>query len=161
MRLALVLAVLLTRHAAADTVYELPRSKARLELPDGWLAVQAPSLVAAYKHPGGSVLAVTRADVPNSPAWKDEAKVREAYADQIERGIRSKIAGYKRVARKLADANGVPALDLEATRDGGATVILRILLFRSYALALAIEVPAKGDLAIARAIAAKLTPPKE
>ncbi len=160
-RLLVALAVLCAT-ARADTVYELPKTKARLELPDSWHRADVAGLVASYKHAAGSVLAVTRADVPNPDAWKkDDAKARQAYADTVERGIRSRIPGYKLVRKKLGDANRVPALDVEATRDTGATVIVRVLLFRTYALSLAIEVPRKGDIAIARSIAAKLTPPKE
>jgi hypothetical protein len=40
-------------------------------------------------------------------------------------------------------------------------VIVRVLLFRTYALALAIEVPKKGDIAVARTIAQKFAPPPE
>ena len=40
----------------------------------------------------------------------------------------------------------------------GLTLVIRILLFRTYALALAIEVPARGDLALARASAAAFMP---
>jgi hypothetical protein len=53
----------------------------------------------------------------------------------------------------------VPALDIEAKRDGGATVIVRVLMFHTYALSLAIEVPKGGDLAAARAIVQAFAPP--
>ena len=114
----LVVLAMLCATARADTVYELPRTKARLELP-GWQKVEAASLVASYKHAAGGILVVTRADVPNADAWKDEAKVKQAYADTIERGIRSRIPGYKRVRKKLGDANGVPALDRSEERRVG------------------------------------------
>lgn len=145
----------------ADTVFELPKTHARLELPDQWQKVESAAVVAMFKHPAGAVLAVTRADVGNPDAWKDDAKVKQAYADAIERGIRGRIPGYKRRQRKLGDEHGIPALDLEATRDSGATVIVRVLLFRTYSMSLAIEVPAKGDIAIARSIATKFTPQKD
>ena len=160
-RIVLALAVLCAT-ARADTVYELPKTKARLELPDAWQRTGLPGLLASYKHPAGAVLAITRADVPNGDAWKkDDLKVKQAYGETLERGIRARIPGYKRVRKKLGDANGVPALDLEATRDTGATVIVRVLMFRTYALSLAIEVPKKGDIANARVIAGKFSPPKE
>ncbi len=143
--------------AHADTVIELPKTKARLELPDAWKATPTPGLVAVYKDDRGAVLAVTRADVPNPDAWKSETK--QAYADKVERGIRSRVAGYKRTSKKLVTAGGVPALDVEATRTGGATVIVRVLLFRTYALSLAIEVPKSGDVGGARAIAQAFAPP--
>lgn len=159
-RVALALWVLCAT-AHADTVYELPKTKATIELPERWTKVDEPALVAAYKHPSGALLAVTRADVPNPDAWKDDAKVNQAYATAIERGVARQTPGYKRVKSKLGKANGVPSLDLEATRDGGATMVLRVLMFRTYALTLAIEVPAKGDIAVARSIASKFSPPKD
>jgi hypothetical protein len=142
--------------ARADTVIEFPRTKARLELPDTWKATPSPGLVAVYKDDRGAVLAITRADVPNPDAWKSETK--QAYADKVERGLRKGIAGYKRTSKKLVTAVGIPALDVEASRDGGAIVIVRVLLFRTYALSLAIEVPAKGDVSRARAIAQMFAP---
>jgi hypothetical protein len=155
--LGLLLAAGLAALAHADTLYELPRTKVRLELPDAWKPVAMPGLVAAYKHPAGGVLAVTRADVPNTDAWKKDT--RQAYADRVERGIKASVPGYKRVGKTLTDVSEVPTLDLEATRDTGATVLVRVLMFRTYALALAIEIPAKGDIAVARVIAQKFAPP--
>lgn len=159
-RAALVL-LLVCATVHADTLIELPKTKARLELPDKWQPLAAPSLVAAYAHPAGSLLVIARNDAPNSDAWSDDKAKNQAYADAIERGLKSATPGYKRVARKLGRANDVPALDIEATREGGATLIVRALLFKTYSLTLTIEVPKKGDIAVARAIAAKFTPPKE
>jgi len=157
--IALVLAVCAT--ASADTVIELPNTKARLELPDKWQKADGAGVVAVYKHPAGSLLVIARNDAPNPDAWSDDKAKKQAYADAIERGLKAATPGYKRVAKKLGAANGVPVLDVEATRDGGATLLVRVLLFRTYSLTLTIEVPKKGDLAVARAIAAKLSPPKE
>jgi hypothetical protein len=153
---ALVLVALVAMPAAAETI-ALPSSTAKLVLPDGWTAVKAPGVVAAYRTEGGAVLAVTRASVPNPDAWR--AQTRAAYADKVERGIRAGIPGYKPTAKKLVEASGMPALDIEATRDGGATVLVRVLLFHTYALSLAIEVPRGGDLAAARAIIQAFAPP--
>ena len=50
-------------------------------------------------------------------------------------------------------------LDLEAKRDDGATLVFRILLFRTYALALAIEVPQRASPRAARAIVQTFTVP--
>jgi hypothetical protein len=142
--------------ARAETLVELPRTKARIELPDAWKSSPAVGLVAVYKDDRGAVLAITRADVPNPDAWRSETK--QAYADKVERGLGARIPGYKRRSKKLVTAGGIPALDVEATREGGATVIVRVLLFRTYALSLAIEVPSKGDLSRARAIAQTFAP---
>lgn len=156
---ALVVLALCCATASAQTLVELPKTKARLELPDGWTPMAVDGVVTAYKHTNGSVLVVSRADVPNPDAWKSETK--QAYADQIERGIKAGIPGYKRIRKKLVSANGIPALDIEARREGGATVIVRVLLFRTYALSLGIELPKGAAIAEARAIAAAFTPPAQ
>jgi hypothetical protein len=162
---ALIVIALVVASSHADTVVELPKTKTTLVLDDAWKRVTtkevtaAKDVVAAYKHDAGLVLAVTRADLPNPDAWVSDKK--HAYADQIEKGIKAKLPGYKRVAKKLVDANGIPALDVEAKRDGGAIVVVRVLLFRTYALSLAIEVPKGGDVALARTIAKSFAPPKE
>ncbi|NVB79396.1 MAG: hypothetical protein HOV81_13460 [Kofleriaceae bacterium] len=152
----LVLAVALSAASASAETIELPKTTATLTLPAGWTAVKASGLVAAYKTADGAALAITRADVPNPDAWKADTKA--AYADKVERGIQGGIAGYKRTTKKLADVSGVPALDIEATRDGGATVLFRVLMFRTYALSLAIEVPKGIDVAPARAIVQAFAP---
>ena len=135
---------------AAAEVIVLPHTKATVTLGAEWKPVLAPALVAAYRSDNGLVLAITRAQIPNPDAWR--AKTREAYADEIERGVTTGIRGYKRLARVLAERQGIPALDLEARRADGVTIVLRVLLFRTYALTVAIEVPRKADLAAARAI---------
>src|SRR5690606_21137687 len=91
----------------------------------------------------GVVLAITRAQVPNLDAYR--TREREAYADQIERGVAARVPGYRRVSRRLGERHGTPALDLEARADGGKTIVVRVLLFWTYALALAIEVPPGAD----------------
>jgi hypothetical protein len=144
--------------ARADDTIALPRTKALLQLPTGWKQLDATSLVAAYRSPSGLVLAITRAQVPNFDAWRDQTRV--AYADQIERGAIGAAPGQRKLARKLRDAGGVPALDLELRRADGTTLVLRMLLFRSYTLALAIEVPRGTTLDEARGITAKFAPPK-
>ncbi|HEY5924349.1 MAG TPA: hypothetical protein VIV11_21880 [Kofleriaceae bacterium] len=160
---ALVVVALLATAAPAETVIELPKTKATLTLADGWTRTPPPradrAIVEIYKHDKGALLVVTRADVPNPDAWVAEKK--QAYVDQVEKGIKASVPGYKRIAKKLVDANGVPALDLEAKREGGAIVVVRVLLFRTYALSLAIEVPKGGDVATARALVKTFAPPKE
>ncbi len=146
--------------ASADETIALPRSKAVLQLPAGWTKLDAP-LVVAYRSRAGQVLAITRAQVPNFDAWRDAT--RASYVEQIERGALAAVPGQRKLARKLGVANGVPALDLELGRSDGTTLVIRTLLFRSYTLALAIEVPAgasKPALDEARGIAATFSPPK-
>ncbi|MBS1118872.1 MAG: hypothetical protein H6Q90_1100 [Deltaproteobacteria bacterium] len=159
--LAVVVLVLVVSTGAkvrADDSIVLPRTKAVLELPPGWKQLDATALVAAYRSSNGLVLAITRAQIPNFDAWRD--KTREAYADQIERGAVGAAPGQRRLARKLRDAGGVPALDLEIRRSDGTTLVVRTLLFRSYTLALAIEVPRGVTLDEARRVAMKFAPPK-
>ena len=144
--------------AAADPI-ALPNTRATLTIESGWTALPAsPRLVVAFKGPGGATLAVTRAQVPNPDAWR--AKTREAYLDQIERGIAASIRGYRKLAKRTGDVHDVPFLDVEARREDGATIVVRMLLFRTYALGLAIEVPKGTDAAGARAIAKSFQPPK-
>jgi hypothetical protein len=160
-RRALLALVLCAGSAHADTLIEIPKSKATLTVDARWTRVAHTykGVVEIFKHDNGSLLVITRADVPNPDAWVAEKK--QAYADEVEKGIRKSVPGYKRVAKKLVDANGIPALDLEAKRDGGATVVVRVLLFRTYAVSAAIEVPKAADVAIARAVVKGFAPPKE
>jgi hypothetical protein len=161
MKRALLALLLLASTAEAEDV-ELPKTLAHLQLPDGWKATRAPGLVAAYKRDDGALLAITRADVPNSDAWsKDKAK-REAYADRVSAGVKAAMTGTKKLTKKLGEMNNVPALDCEGTKDG-APVLVRVLLFRSYALSLAVELPTSADakaLQAARDILAKFGPTK-
>jgi len=154
-RAALVL--LLCARAAHAEVVTLPNTKATIDLPASWKAIDAAGVVLGAKGPASEILAITRAQVPNPDAWR--TKTREAYADQIERGVAATIKGYKRVSRKLGEVNTIPTLELEAKRAGGATIVMRVLLYRTYALGLAIEVPKRMSTKQARAIAATFAPP--
>jgi hypothetical protein len=160
LRAACVVA-LLAPAAHAETLVEVPKSKATLTLADGWNRVTHThkNIVEIFKHDTGALLVLTRADVPNPDAWVADKK--QAYADQVEKGIKASVRGYKRLAKKLGDANGVPALDLEAKRDDGAIIVVRVLLFRTYAVSVAIEMPKGADLALARTAVKTFTPPKE
>ena len=153
-RATLVIAALCAT-ASADDV-PLPQTKAKLAVTAGWHVVPAAGVVAAYRSDHGAILAVTRAPVPNPDAWR--SRTRAAYIDQVERGIAEHVPGYHRLARKISEVHEVPTLDVEARRDGGSTLVIRVLLFRSYALSLAIEVPSGGDVDDARRIAAGFGP---
>jgi hypothetical protein len=145
--------------ARADAI-KLPNVAAEIEVPRGWTAIldaAARGLVAGYRGERGVVAAVTRAPVLNYDAY--QAKEREAYADRIERGIAARVTGYRRVTRRISEQRGTPTLDLEARRDDGATIVVRVLLFWTYATSLAIEVPAGADAGAARAVAASFAPP--
>jgi hypothetical protein len=158
---ALLVVALIAAPARGETVVELGKQKVTLALADGWTRPEQPAqgaLLEVFAHEKGHALAVTRADLPNPDAWVSEKK--QAYADKVEAGIKSKVPGYKRLVKKLVDANGIPALDVEAKRKDGAIVVVRVLLFRTYALSVAIEVPKGGDVAIARDVAKLFAPPK-
>jgi hypothetical protein len=155
---ALLLVIALAGISQADPV-PLPDTKAQLDVPASWTALPTHrDLVAAYKSPTGHVLAVTRAKVPNVSAWIKDS--REAYAVEIERGALAAAPDQVKVSRKISEVNGMPAFDLELRRPGGITIVLRVVLFRSYALAATIEVPKGGDVEVARAILARFAPPK-
>jgi len=156
----IVLVVVLTGIARADdVVVTLPKTKATLRIPTSWTRVERTGLVVGFRDPRGVLLAVTRAQVPNPDAWR--AKTRDAYLEQIERGVLASIRGAKKLSRSTRTANGVPALELEVRRDDGATIVTRILVFRTYALALAIEVPKRVALDDARAIVKSFEPPRQ
>jgi len=140
--------------AAADVI-DLPNTRATVTIDAAWTPVTAPGLVAAYRTADGLVAAITRAQIPNPDAWRE--KKRDAYTSEVERGVLG--ADLKRTARKVALLDGVPTLELEARRPDGATVLVRILLFRTYALSLAIEVPRGAPAAAARALLASFAPP--
>lgn len=150
---ALVALLALASSTAGADVIDLPDTRAELTLDlRRWHAVTKPGLVAAYTTDRGERLAITRAQVPNPDAWR--AKTRDAYIDQIEAGVVA--AGYKRTAKKLSTIEGVPVLDLEATHKRGP-IVIRVILFRTYALSLAIE--GFSSRTAARAIAKSFVPP--
>jgi hypothetical protein len=134
----------------------LPKTKAVVDVPAGWTQLVEPALVIAYQSPSGITLAVTRAQVPSPDAWR--AKTRDDYLGRIARGALEAVPGQTQLARRIGDVNGVPTLDLELQR-ARSTVVVRILVFRTYALALALEVPRGGSLAEARAITRSFAPP--
>ena len=68
--------------------------------------------------------------------------------------------GQRKLASRTTFANGVPAFDLELRRTDGSTIVTRILLFRTYALAATIEIPKGGMLEAARAITSQFSPPR-
>lgn len=149
------LALLLAASPAIAAPVALPDTRAVLDVPAGWTphpAHPTPGVVAGYRTPR-ALLAVTRAAVPNPDAWR--AATREAYAAAIVAGL----PDLRDVRSKLTAAAGdhPPVLDAEGVRGDGSRVIVRILLFRTYALALALEVAPGGPLRAARAIAASFS----
>lgn len=157
---AAAVAIAVPAPAARADVVKLPKTRAVLDVPGGWTPIEGATergLVAGYRGERGMILAVTRAPVPNERAYRKD--VRDSYVDEIERGIAASVQGYRRVARRFATHDGTATLDLEGKRADGATIVVRVLLFWTYALSLAIEVPPGADAKIARDIAAKFAPP--
>ncbi len=143
--------------AAAEPI-ALPKSKALLDVPKTWTRLpDDPEVVAAFKN-GDALLVISRAQVPNISAWIKAS--RETYAQEVERGALAAVPGTKKLARAFADINTVPTLDLELRRPDGTQLVIRILLFRTYALSATFEIPKGGSLDEARAIAKKLTAPR-
>ena len=157
---ALVVLSALASSAHAEVV-DLPNTLATIDVAPSWRpvtvapAATARGLVAGYRTDGGLLLAITRAQVPNPDAWR--AKTRDAYVDEVARGLLAAIADGKQLARATRDLGGVPALDLEVRRKDGATILVRMLLMRTYALTSLVEVPKGSDLAPARATLATFT----
>lgn len=149
--LVAVAGLLLAQAARADVI-KLPATRATLELDVAtWTAVTPDvqhGLVLGYTQPNAT-LVIARAPVPNPAAWR--AKTRDAYVDQIERGLAASIIGYQRTARTIGEVGGVPMFDLEARGAGTTAFAIRVLMFRTYALTLVVEVP-RAALAPARAI---------
>jgi len=156
--IAVMLALALPAQAQPDQAVTFPRTKTTLRVPASFTRVEKTGLVAGFRDSRGTLLAVTRASLPNPDAWR--SKTRDAYLEQIERGVLASIRGAKKLSRQALSAGGIPALDLEVRRDDGATILVRVLVFRTYALSLALEVPKRGSLDDARAIVKSFAPPK-
>lgn len=149
------LAALPGRVSADVDVIDLPDTLAQLSLDTrAWRATPRPGLVAGFTTERNERLAVTRAQIPNIDAWR--AKTRDAYVAQIVAGLVA--LGYKPSTKKLTTIEGVPVLDLEATHARGP-LVMRVILFRTYALSLAIEVPTRSARGAARTIAKTFVPP--
>ena len=155
--LLVVMALALPAHAD-EQVITLPRTKAVLHVPASFTRADRPGLVAAFEDARGTLVAVTRMRLPNPDAWRK--KTRAAYLEQIERGVLASIPG-KKLADRSQLANGIPAVDVEVRRDDGAAILVRVLVYRTYALGLAVEVPKTvRTLDGARAIMKSFAPPK-
>ncbi len=157
-------------------IIDLPDTRAELVLDTRtWRALTVPPVGTSSGLVYGAStdrerLSITRAQVPNIDAWR--SKTRDAYVEQIEKGLAA--AGYKPTSKKLTTIQGVPVLDLEATVDNRAgarsattsdaktakrePIVMRVILFRTYALTLAIEGPSSSRRAL-RAIAKTFVPP--
>jgi hypothetical protein len=137
-----------TSHAAADVrvvehQFELGALDGWSELPGGARGDAGSLLmVAGYRHAGsGALLAITRMNLANPRAWRDD----DDFFAEIESGIESASARYQRFHHRQQRVSKVPALDLGFRRDserGREVVLMRFLFFRRYTLALALRVPA-------------------
>lgn len=101
-------------------------------------------IVAGYRHArSGALLAITRMNLDNPRAWRDDGD----FFAEVEAGIEDTSPRYQRFHRRQQRVNKVPALDLGFRRDserGREVVLMRFLFFRRYTLALALRVPARA-----------------
>jgi hypothetical protein len=163
-------------------IVDLPDTPAQLVLDEKWLAEPDGAddadgsglmrVVALYRDRGSATglnLVVMRFDAPNAAAWRPTT--RAAYLDDIEAGIAAacpsaasagtSCRGYRRIKRVLFHSQGVPAMDLHAVNQAGATLLFRLLLFRTYTILAAVEVPPRSASAAttrARRALATFTP---
>ena len=86
-----------------------------------------------------------------------EIALRTAEGQDMSRCEIAEEAFEKHYEHKITDfIERFPMLELETMRDGGAYGVARSLMFRTYALALGIDVPSKSLVPGARASAAPL-----
>jgi hypothetical protein len=160
-------------------IIDLPETPAQLALEAGWAAEELPALtasadaigparlVAMYREEPAArpqrgdpalALVVLRFDAPNPRAWRDAT--RGAYVAEIEASLLAACApdagsscrGFKVQKRATFESELVPGLELSGKDAGGATRLVRILFFRTYAIVAAVEVPARSSSrALARA----------
>jgi hypothetical protein len=116
----------------------VPDQPAEVEL-DGWSMAAPPEVpdppALVLRHPDGALAAVTVAMAPNPDAWVD--KKRRAYLKAIVDGFEA-LPGVEVVSAKASKVEKVPCLDLSLVRDG-APVAVRLLLFRTRTIAIAVE----------------------
>jgi hypothetical protein len=155
---------LLASHAVAEP-RALPDTRATVDLDARtWRPVEpAPTgVIAGYTTKAGGALAITKTRIPNPDAWRD--KTRDAYVDEVERGIAISVPGYKRTKRVIVaaadtprrDGTGeAPYVDLEAKTARNTVLIVRVLLYRTYALSLVVEI-SRAEAANARVAARSL-----
>lgn len=149
---ALVVLLALASTAVAEP-RALPETRATLDLDTRtWRTVEPTpaGLVAAYTTTTGA-LAITKTRIPNPDAWRD--KTRDAYVDEIERGVATSVPGYKRTKRTIVSAADTPRkdgtgeapyVDIEATTSRNTVLVMRVLLYRTYALSIVVETPRSG-----------------
>ena len=161
MRALVIAFVGLTSHAVAEP-HALPETRASLDVDTRTWNIVVPTpagLTAAYTTKSGGSLAITKTRIPNPDAWRD--KTRDAYINEVERGIATSVPGYKRTKRVIVAASDAPRgdgtgeapyLDIEARTSRNTVLAIRVLLYRTYALTIAVEVP-RADAAQARSAA--------
>jgi len=146
---------------AGETTIPVPDQPAELTVDAAWVSgvprpvADGPSIV--LHHPDGALLAVTVANAPNAPAWRD--KTRAAYLDEVAAGFAA-TPGITIVSKATSRIDGVPCLDLELRRkapEGTRLVAVRLLLFRSRTIVLAAE-GGRGDRALLAAAVRGLVP---
>lgn len=150
-----LLVVSLTTPAAADGDRAVDNAddkdmRFKLRLGPGWTALARPddarTPLAGYRHDGyDALVAINRVDYPNIPAWR--TKERDAYFDEIERGLREEVADFKRLGHDRGRLRDIPFYQVtfrHRTDDGRRVVLMRFIFYRRYSVSLSLEVPARS-----------------
>lgn len=142
-------------HAAGTTPVDLADTPADLVVARGWALdpaarSQPPDVLATLRGPGGLHATVARLATPNPRAWR--ADKRDAYLAEVIEGFAAHASGRVVVSRP---AGPVPTLDLDFFRASPRELVrVRVLLFRTYTLAMVIAGPSSAARAQASAISA-------
>jgi len=154
-RLALTLPLVAVAALAARASAEAPAKRGtesaehhfRLLLPAAWQPVTpAPGpeqIVASYTNPAtDQVLAITRANFPNIPAWRKK----QAFFTAVEAGFAEASDDYRRLHLRRRHLGRVPVMDLRFERQRAGqreTAFVRLLFFRTYSLTLTVVSPGR------------------
>jgi hypothetical protein len=124
------------QHADLDGWSELPVTGRRDD-------TETALVVAGHRHATGALLAITRMNVSNQRAWRQD----DGFFAEVEAGVERASPGYDRFHRKQHRAGSVPVLDLafrQRTARGREVVLMRFLFFRRYTVVFALRAPASA-----------------
>lgn len=147
--------MLLAAPAYADGTREVDKAddkkmRFKLRLGSGWTVLPQPddarTPLAGYRHRGyDALIAINRVDYPNIPAWR--TKERDAYFDEIERGIRATVTDYKRLGQDRGRLRNIPFYQVtfrHRSDDGRRMVLMRFIFYRRYSVSMSLDVPARS-----------------
>ena len=146
--------VFLASGAQADSKDQVKNRKHRFQLTlgSGWTEVAQPEesrtpLVGWLHRRTRATLAINRVDHPNLQAWRK--KNREAYYQEIEKGVMEQLADYERIAFRMQHIKKIPVFELSfrhrGARDGrrqsSRLVMMRFIFYRRYSLSMSLSIP--------------------